>query len=226
MELINLIDKNSIFADLDGDTKSGIVKNAITRSYPSDQWVSHYGDVWPYLFLVNEGRITALKESTEGRSLIVTEFGHGDVFWGLGFFIEAAPTPAALVATAQSKIHLWSREYFLPVLLENGRMSWELTTLMVRRMLVASDIVEGLAFQPVVGRLAQFLLDRFEEDVGERINRDITLDEMAAHIGTTREMVCRMLHRLSRQDMIEITRTEFVFKNRDGLKRLVQNNRY
>jgi CRP-like cAMP-binding protein len=92
---------------------------------------------------------------------------------------------------------------------------------MVKRMLLASDIVEGLAFQPVVGRLAQFLLDHFKESSGDKVSRDLTLEEMAAHIGTTREMVCRMLNKLAQRGLIEITRTEFEFKDRNGLKKLI-----
>lgn len=108
----------------------------------------------------------------------------------------------------------------MPIILGNGAMSWELTTLMVERMLLASDIVEGLAFQPVASRLAVFMLRRFGEHSGERISRDLTLDEMAAHIGTTREMVCRLLHRFLNQGYIDIARTEFIFTDRGGLKKL------
>jgi CRP/FNR family transcriptional regulator len=225
MKLITLLDQNPIFSCINSATKNEVVSLAITRTFNQNQWVTHYGDVWPYLFIVSEGALTALKESGEGRSLIVARFETGDVFWGLGFFLEEAPTPAALVASQPSKIHLWSRDRLLPILLKNGQMTWELTLLMVRRMLLASDIVEGLAFQPVVGRLAQFLVDRFGGNVGEKFSRDLTLDEMAAHIGTTREMVCRMLQKLSNQGLIEITRTEFVFKNREGLRALAENSK-
>lgn len=50
----------------------------------------------------------------------------------------------------------------------------------------------------------------------------MTLDEMAAQIGTTREMVCRMLYRFSNNEMIQVTRTEFVLTDRDGLCKLAE----
>jgi len=88
----------------------------------------------------------------------------------------------------------------------------------------ASDLVEGLAFQPVASRLARFLLDDFET-VGETaISRHLTLDEMAARIGTTREMVCRALYSFADKKLIEVTRTEFVLTDRAGLTRLVENS--
>ncbi|MFH1632698.1 MAG: helix-turn-helix domain-containing protein [Chloroflexota bacterium] len=50
--------------------------------------------------------------------------------------------------------------------------------------------------------------------------RDLTLDEMAARIGSTREMVCRALYRFADDEMIQITHTEFVFTNREKLAKL------
>jgi CRP-like cAMP-binding protein len=220
MKLMDLFECNPIFSCLDSITKAYLQKQAITRNYSENQWVTHYGDVWPYLFIVGEGAITAMKESLEGRSLIVARFEKGEIFWGLGFFLEEAPTPAALIASEKSNIHLWSRDLLLPILLENGQMAWEISTLMVNRMLLASDIVEGLAFQPVISRLAQYLIEHFGKDEGEKISRDVTLDEMAAYIGSTREMVCRMLQKLSGHGLIEITRTDFTFTNREGLREL------
>ena len=52
----------------------------------------------------------------------------------------------------------------------------------------------------------------------------MTLDEMAAHIGSTREMVCRILQRFANQGLIEITRTEFSFTDREQLNLLAQKS--
>lgn len=216
---------SQIFSNLDEKTKTSLKELAIPMLYKKGEWITHYGDVWPYLFYIEYGMIQAVKESAEGRSLIVTQFEAGELFWGLAFFIEDAPTPAALMTTDDTQILIWSRNNFLPILLENGKLSWELATLMVHRLLQASDLVEGLAFQPIAGRLANFLVSRFSPDEGDRRGRDFTLDEMAAHIGTTREMVCRMLQKFSNQGFIEITRTEFIFTDRDGLRHIAQNYR-
>jgi len=222
MELFPFLTKNPIFRSFEDSQLEKIIKLAVPRNYSKDDWIAHNGEVWPYIFLIESGSIIALKESFEGRTLIAARFSVGEIFWGLAFFLEDAPTPAALVATEETRIHTWSRDHFLPILIENGEISWELTLLMVQRLLIASEIVEGLAFQPVAGRLAKFLVDQFGDEAGERVSRDLTLDDMAAHIGTTREMVCRILHKFSNQELIDITRTEFVFKNREGLKILAK----
>jgi hypothetical protein len=52
------------------------------------------------------------------------------------------------------------------------------------------------------------------------VARNLTLDDMAARIGSTREMVCRVLYRLSDDSLIELTRTEFNLVDRAGLQRI------
>jgi len=211
--------QSPVFSTLDAADRTQLARQSIPRNYEKGEWMVHYGEIWPYLLWVEEGTVTALKESNEGRSLIVTTINSGEIFWGTAFFLDDAPIPVALVAYENSRIRLWSRERLMPFLLKNGKMSWELSRLMVNRMQHASEMVEELAFQPIPGRLARLLIDRYSGGEGP-VARDLTLDEMAAHIGSTREMVCRALYRFADDGMIEITRTEFLFTDEEKLKDL------
>jgi len=220
-DLDRLLGRNPLFSSLGPQDRQALIRDAVCRKYTNGQWVAHNGDVWPYLFIIETGSITAKKESAGGRSLLAARFEAGEVFWGLAFFLEDAPMPAGLAASADCQIHLWSRESLLPVLMANGTMAWQLTMLMVNRMLLASKIVEGLAFQPVAGRLASWLMERYSGAGGELVSRDMTLDEMAAHIGTTREMVCRALYRFAEDGAVQINRTEFKISDSEILERYI-----
>jgi len=92
-------------------------------------------------------------------------------------------------------------------------------------MLRASEIVEELAFQPVAGRLARLLIDYPGQATSGPVARSLTLDDMAARIGSTREVVCRFLQRFADEELIKITRTEFEITDRDGLMGIVRKVR-
>lgn len=218
MDLDQRIFENPLFSTMDPVEVQHMLDLGITRDYPKGQWVSHYGSSWPYLFLVEKGQITALKESPEGRSLVVMVLEEDEVFWGVGFFKEGIGMPVALIADQESRLRLWSQDRLLPFLLNNGKFTWALTQLMVERMLIASQILEELAFQPVAGRLAHLLLEQFEDLPGDTLTRDLTLDDMAARIGSTREMVCRHLYQFADKGAIQINRTEFKITDQDLLQ--------
>lgn len=219
---MELFARTPLFAPMDKADLDRVAHQAIRRSYQEEEAVVWHGDVWPYLLLVEEGTIHAVKESQEGRRLIVVTLGPGDIFWGLAFFNDDVAMPVTLVAQDDVRLYLWSRERLLPLLIENGRTLWELSRLMVARMEKASAVVEDLAFQPVAGRLARLLLDHYGGTTDGPVSRDLSLDEMAAHIGTTNEMVCRALYRFSDKKLIHITRTEFALNDEAGLAQLAK----
>jgi len=216
--------QNPIFASLPAPDLGELAQQASSRNYKKGDWIVHNGDIWPYLLWVESGKVIALKESSVGRSLITASILPQEAFWGLAFFQDEMPMPVALVADEDSKICLWSREEFLPFLLKNGKMSWEFSRQMVLRMQQASDIVESLAFHPVPGRLANLLLDRYSGSGEKPVARDLTLDQMASHIGSTREMVCRALYKFADQGAIEISRTEFFISDENMLENIAHRD--
>jgi len=218
--LMELLDQNPVFACLDPEVREQAGSCAISKKYPADQWIAHNGANWPYLFIVADGIVQAIKESPEGRSLIVTEINPGEIFWGISFFISEATMPVALVAKADTQLYLWALEDLQPLIYRHGCLSWELTRLMIQKMQFASEMLNEFVFQPTTGRLAKVLLDHYEDAVDEFVARDMTLDEMAARIGSTREMVCRHLYHFADQGAIHINRTEFKITNQELLRDL------
>lgn len=210
----------TLFGSLTPEAQERWRQQAVRRTYEEGQIVAARGDVWPYLFLVESGKVLAEKESLEGRRLQVLTVNEGEVFWGTAFFLDGSAMPVTLQALSRSSLYLWRRDWLLPLLLEESRVLWALAQVMVSRMTRASEIVEDLAFQPVAARLARLLLERYGDARLQPRERDLTLDDMAARIGTTREMVCRALYRFSDDALIQITRTEFTINDAGALARI------
>ena len=217
--LTEILAAQNLFSELALETRDDLAQNAIRRAYKSQEIIVYQEDVWPYLFLVEVGKIHAIKESPEGRAFTATELSKGDIFWGLAFFIKEAPMPVLLQAKSETKIYLWSRDYLVPIIKGEGNISWRLCQEMISRMQLASVIVEDLAFQPVMGRLAGLILNEFGDAEDEFKTRELTLEEMASRIGTTREMVCRHLYRFAEKGAIQIRRTELKITDREQLLR-------
>ncbi|NPV77286.1 MAG: Crp/Fnr family transcriptional regulator [Anaerolineae bacterium] len=220
-----LLAQNPVFAVLPQPKRDALLQEAIKRHYQKGETIAMVGDFWPYLFIVAEGGVSARKSSVEGRSLVVTTFEKGDIFWGLAFFYEDMTMPVSLEAIKSTRIYLWSREQMHPLLEKEGAFAWELARMMIKKMARASEILEEMAFQPVAGRLAKLLIETSSNSAMGAITRSLTLDEMAARIGSTREMVCRFLHRFADDGIIDITRTEFRITDNGRLAELARNSK-
>lgn len=223
MPLEELVRRNPVFLPMSAAWQARIIESASMRTLKKGEFLVHHGDHWPFVFMVISGTLNAVKESIEGRRLIILSLEMGELFWGLTFFDDDLIMPVAMEVNEDCRVALWERRVLLPAFLASGEAMWALGRLMVSRMQQASDIVEGLAFQPVASRLARLIVGRFGGIVNQPVARDLTLDEMAAMVGTSREHVCRILYRFANENLIEITRTEFVVKDPEGLQDLMDN---
>ncbi len=224
MELMtNLIQNNPIFRQISPKNLDLLEKTAISRQYVKGELIVLDGDIWPYLFLIVKGSVHAIKSSAEGRNLVVTTFDPGDIFWGLAFFFDHQQMTVTLEAAEDLFLLLWSDEVLVPILKQDGAAAWELSRTMISKMLRASEILEEMTFQPVAGRLAKLLMDTVKDQHHKPVSRSLTLDEMAARIGSTREMVCRFLHRFAHDEIIDITRTEFRVTDAKKLREIAKN---
>jgi CRP/FNR family transcriptional regulator len=223
--ILKLMDQNPVFSVLSDSKKEMVYKDAITQQYKKGETIVFEGDSWPYLFLLVKGSVNAFKSSIEGRSLVVTTFSKGSIFWGIAFFFENLLMPVSLEAAEDSQLALWKADRLVPVLKSEGASSWELSKLMVSNMMRASEILEEMTFQPVAGRLAKLLIDTVRDQQDRPVTRSLTLDEMAARIGSTREMVCRFLHRFADDGVIDITRTEFRVMDSNKLAKIAKNSK-
>lgn len=216
--LISLIEDHYLFKNLPKEIQTNLGRSAKKQALATQEIFIHQGEIWPHFFLIADGEINLSKESPEGRIFTITTLKTGDVFWGLAFFHEGAAMPVIVQAKSDCEMYTWRRDQLVPIIKENGVFSWNLSKILVRRMQLASDILDDLAFQPVMARLAGLLLDLFEDSEEQIVAREFTLEDMAARIGTTREMVCRHLYRFAEKGVIDISRTELKIKDRAFLK--------
>ncbi len=69
--------------------------------------------------------------------------------------------------------------------------------------------------------MAHLLLNHYKPAEGQAAPRDLTLDEMAHTVGSTRELVSKILHQFAGEGMIEISRVEITFTDRGKLEKLI-----
>lgn len=200
---------NPIFNQLPAETLSKISKLAIIKEFKKGSYLVNQGDEWPYFFHLSRGQLVAEKDSFDGRTFVPASFKPGEIFWGVTFFIDHAVMPASLRAFEDSCLYIWHQRDLKPIIESNGVFSWEVSKLVVSRIQYVSELLESMTFHPIAVRLARLLVGIADGEEKASIERNLTLDEMAARIGSTREMVCRLLYKFSDEGLIKITRTDF-----------------
>lgn len=199
------------------DQQAALQGLGVQRDYAAGQRVAQGGRPWPYVALVDQGELEAVKESSEGRALIPWILSRGDLFWG-ALAREDGILPVSLRARTPLVLTLWGRDDFLAVLEMHPLALRPLCREMASCMARAAEWIERLAFQPLRARLAHLLLATYQPTDGCRRRRFLTLDQMAERLGTTREVVCRLLHGFAKDGLLEATRSELRFHDVGALR--------
>ncbi len=191
------------------------------RRLHAGEFLCRQGFIWPYVIFLASGQLRWSMLSASGQEYVLLALKPGDVFWGHSIF-DNQPMPASLMAVNPTKVCQWPREVMLPILYRNPAAMWEICTMLARTMRQAREIIYGLAFQPVAGRLAKLLLDRFTGQGSAFIERDLTLSELASMIASSPEVVCRLLHQFHEDGVLEITRASITLRDPAALEQLIE----
>jgi len=78
-------------------------------------------------------------------------------------------------------------------------------SLMTRRIIIVSTVIDNVAFKSVRTRISEYLLEKIP--VGDD-SLNITHDQLSVELGTTREVISRALKTMEREGLIRLSRGE------------------
>ena len=208
-----------VFTHFPTDVLAQIADYSLSRNLMSGEHLCRQGEVWPYVFYMNEGQLNWSMVSSGGKEHQLFKVKSGDVFWAHSIF-DDQPMPASLSADGNVMVHIWSKDTILPLLMKYPKAMWDIPKKLTGTMRNAREIIYGLAFQPVASRLAGYILDNIESSDQTSFTRDMTLEEIATVLATSAEVVCRLLYQFQTDGILKITRTQISLEDQRALEKL------
>jgi len=202
-----LLAAHPLFARLPGKVRADVAVHMVFRRYRRGAVIFTEGEPATALHIVGSGTVRIIKRSPSGREQTLLFADAGDSFAEVPVF-DHGPYPASAEAFTDALIYALPAADItrlvrtMPVFAENA------VAVFAARNRRLTEIVENLAFRPVIGRVARTLLDDPHEQ---------TQTEMAAMVGAAREMVNRSLHTLDREGIIGIAGGRITILDRDRL---------
>lgn len=168
------------------------------------------------MYVVEAGIVRIIRLTRDGREHILTMPNPGDTFNDVAV-LDGGPNPAT--AVAHSDVALWriEREDLRRTAKQHPELAWALLEDLASRARYLVGLVEDLAMRSVRGRLARLLLEEAQASETDTVPRFLTQEEMAARLGTVREMVGRTLRSLAADGIIEFDRHRIVILDQERL---------
>jgi CRP/FNR family cyclic AMP-dependent transcriptional regulator len=199
-----MLEDVAIFSGLSPAELELLEHHMVTRSFRKNTIIINEGDEANSFFIIIKGAVKIFLSNEEGKEIIINAQGPGDHFGELAL-LDGAPRSASVITTEKSSIGVISKEDFHRILAKNTDLALNLIRELTKRVRFLSDNVRTLALMDVYGRVAKLLLGMVEEEDGRMvINNRPTQQDIANHIGASREMVARILKDLSIGNYITI----------------------
>jgi CRP/FNR family cyclic AMP-dependent transcriptional regulator len=192
-----------IFEMLDDECLKPLARVAMLRHIPRHTVVLHAGDRTDNIYFVLSGALKVQISDDEGREVILSMLGPGELFGEMGV-LDDHPRSATVLAVESSEVVLVGQADFKQCLVDNPDVSLFIMRNLTKRLRLADRHIESLALLDVYGRVARLLLEAAETVNGCKVvTRKLTKQDIAKMIGASREMVSRVMRDLTAQGLIQ-----------------------
>jgi CRP/FNR family transcriptional regulator len=189
-------------------------RSAFFAHIPAGKDVFVEGDNVDAIALLVSGVVRVYKVGETGREITLYRFGHGESCILTANAILSRQSFSAIATVEQdAEAIMIPADRFRDWVMRYDPWRDFVFTLLSQRLSVVMEIVEEVAFQRMDKRVASWLLEH-----GKRQNPiTVTHQEIAAELGSSREVVSRILENLTRQGLVRTERSAIEILDSDQL---------
>jgi CRP/FNR family transcriptional regulator len=215
-EKMKTLRANPYFEGLADDSLRSLAEHTSLRQFERGEALFWEGDASPGLHIVQAGCLKLFRVSPQGRQYIVRIVQENDTFSEVPAF-DGHPSPVNVEALEASRVWMVESHAVRSLMVKDPvfqRRIIENLAGMLRHMI---GLVSEMAFYQVTHRLARLIREIPAEELrGEKSVR-WTQDQLAARLGTVREVVARSLKELERSGAIEVQNRRIAIADPEAL---------
>jgi CRP-like cAMP-binding protein len=205
------------FCDLSPAELERLAKTTTMITCPRGRVIYRAGDAGDTLFLLKAGRIQIVRETADGKRLVIAVLGPGTFFGEMVLLGERLPRDSTAEALEDALICVMSRRDVEQLILADPKVGLRFLEQVGARLAETEAMVEEFAFKAVPARLAGVLLRLADTEGGDPATIEVTHQELADMVATYRETVTVVLHQFRQRGLVELGRRGITILDRKGL---------
>jgi CRP/FNR family transcriptional regulator, cyclic AMP receptor protein len=195
-------------AVFDASDLDELVELGTLRTFPKNSVLIHEGDKSDQLYVVMSGRLKVFLADADGKEVIIdTRQFFGEMA------LDGEPRSASVITVEPSSLCVLQREQFKKFLADKPEAALALIYALIKRARTLTRTVGNLALLDVYGRVAHLLIESAMEEDGRLVVTDrISQVDIAKKVGSSREMVSRILGDLKEGGYISMDNNRIVIQ--------------
>ncbi|HSE92019.1 MAG TPA: Crp/Fnr family transcriptional regulator [Methylomirabilota bacterium] len=222
---VEVLRRVSYFAALPATEVRRLAGQCTARRLGPGETLFEEGEPCRGLLVVAEGRVEIRQISLRGREQVFHTEGPGATL-GEGPLFDGGGYIASAVALAPTQVLFLPRAEVLGLCRRRPEVALAMLKTMARRVRHFAGIVGDLAFRPVTERLARYVATAVVGPVepGASVELILTHAQLAARLGTVRELIARAFSQLEQGGVISRERSRIVIRDPARLAALARGD--
>ncbi|MGB8339811.1 MAG: Crp/Fnr family transcriptional regulator [Burkholderiales bacterium] len=173
-----------------------IAETGDIRHFPAKAIFINEGDHSDSLYIILSGKVKVYSVSESGKELIFNVHGAGDYIGEMS--LDGEPRSASAMTLEPTTCSVVNGKQLREFISLHPDFAIHLIYKLIRRSRVVSENLKSLALLDVYGRIARLLLELAETEGDKMVIRQkLTHQDIADRVGSSREMVSRILKDLT-----------------------------
>ncbi len=205
---VRTLAKVAIFSGLTDAELRFLADRAVPREFAPGEMLFAERDACSGLYVVERGNVRIYKTSASGREQVLSIDGPGSSVAEVPV-LDGGGYPASGAAVDHATLLFIGKQDFQALCLAHPEVALKVLRVVGARLRRLVEIIEELSFTTVRHRLASFLLrlaqrEGTPSDAGMEFALPGSHQELAAQLGTVRELVSRNLSRMQAEGLLKL----------------------
>ena len=221
VDKIAALKRTTLFKELDDTTLGLLAERAVLHHYRKDEVLFFAGEEARGLFVIVNGSVRAFRESLDGREQVIHVERAGATIAEVPVFDDGAYPSTVAAEEATDTLFLDKREV-RQLCLQHPQIPLAAVRVLAARLRRCAELVEELSLKEVGHRVARFLVSEARRhgqpaDGGVCLRLTQTNQQIAARVGSVREVISRALSRLQADGLIVLEDRKLTIPDMEAL---------
>jgi CRP-like cAMP-binding protein len=223
---VSILQEIPLFGELSEQELNYIAQRANIVEFKAGELIFSEGEACRGLWIIETGRVRIYKSSPSGREQVLSVEGPGSSVAELPVF-DGGKYPASAACVTDMRLLFVSKDDFQSICLRHPQVALKVLRMVGRRLRGLVGIIEELSFTTIRHRLIALIVRMAEQGHRTRAGVEVTLpanqQELAAQLGTVRELISRNLSRLQAENLIRIKGRKIIIPGLQVLREEMKN---
>lgn len=210
-----------IFQGLQPGAIEALARQLEAVTFPRGRTIFVEGEPGDTLYIIISGKVKIGRRTADGRESLIALMGPSDMFGELAIF-DPGPRTSTVTAVTDVSAAAMNRAALRSWITDEPEIAEQLLRVLARRLRRTNDNLSDLIFTDVPGRVAKqllYLAQRFGSREGNalRVNHELTQEEIAQLVGSSRETVNKALADFTQRGWIRVQGKSILIDNAERL---------